>query len=61
MEIPDAIRKYIKTSDAILLENHGALTLGIDFIYAYHKMETLEHTASVVWKAIQLGKSQCSV
>ncbi len=55
MEIPDSIREYIKSSEAILLENHGALTLGSDLINAYHKMETLEHTASIVWKAIQLG------
>ena len=55
MEIPDSIRPLIKDSDAILLENHGALTLGSDLLNAYHKMETLEHTASIVWKAIQLG------
>jgi L-fuculose-phosphate aldolase len=55
MEIPDSIREYIKNSEAILLENHGALTLGSDLLNAYHKMETLEHTASIVWKAIQLG------
>ena len=55
MEIPDAIREHIKNSDAILLENHGALTLGGDLLSAYHNMETLEHTASIVWKAIQLG------
>jgi L-fuculose-phosphate aldolase len=55
MEIPDAIREHIKNSEAILLENHGALTLGSDLLNAYHKMETLEHTASIVWKAIQLG------
>ncbi|AFN73339.1 class II aldolase/adducin family protein [Melioribacter roseus P3M-2] len=54
-EIPDNIRPYIKNSDAILLENHGALTLGSDLFNAYYKMETLEHTASIVWKAIQLG------
>lgn len=55
MELADAIREHIKTSDAILLENHGALTLGSDLLDAYYKMETLEHTASIVWKAIQLG------
>lgn len=55
MEIPDAIRPFIKNSDAILLENHGALTLGSNLLNAYHKMETLEHTASIIWKAIQLG------
>jgi L-fuculose-phosphate aldolase len=55
MEIPDAIREHIKNSDVILLENHGALTLGSDLLNAYHKMETLEHTANIIWKAIQLG------
>jgi L-fuculose-phosphate aldolase len=55
MEIPDSIREFIKNSDAVLLENHGALTLGSDLLNAYSKMETLEHTASIVWKAIQLG------
>jgi len=55
-ELPDMIRPHIKTSDAILLENHGALTLGTDLLNAYHKMETLEHTANIVWKAIQLGQ-----
>ncbi len=55
MEIPDAIREHIKNSDVLLLENHGALSLGTDLLNAYHKMETLEHTASIVWKAIQLG------
>lgn len=55
MEIPDRMKPFIQSSDAILLENHGALTMGIDLLNAYHKMETLEHTASIVWKAIQLG------
>jgi L-fuculose-phosphate aldolase len=55
MEIPDSIRELIKTSDAVLLQNHGTLTLGSDVLNAYHKLETLEHTASIVWKAMQLG------
>jgi L-fuculose-phosphate aldolase len=55
MEIPDKIRPFVKNTDAILLENHGALTFGSDLLNAYHKMETLEHTANIVWKAIQLG------
>lgn len=55
MEIPERARPFIRESDAILLENHGALTLGSDLMNAYHKMETLEHTANIVWKAVQLG------
>lgn len=55
MEIPDSIRPLLKISDVILLENHGALTIGSDLFNAYHKMETLEHTANIVWKSMQLG------
>jgi L-fuculose-phosphate aldolase len=55
MEIPDAIKPYVKNSDAILLANHGALTFGTDLISAYHKMETLEHTAQIVTLAHHLG------
>ena len=54
-ELPDNIRPHIQNSDVILLENHGALSLGIDLLSAYHKMETLEHTANIVWKSMQLG------
>lgn len=56
MEIPEAIRGHIKNSDAVLLANHGALTLGRDLYDAYHKMETLEHTAHIVWNAMQIGQ-----
>jgi len=55
MEIPDSIKPYLQKSDAILLANHGALTLGTDLISAYHRMETLEHSARIVFNAIQLG------
>ncbi|MBN2029291.1 class II aldolase/adducin family protein [bacterium] len=55
MEIPDSIKPIIQNSDAVLLANHGALTLGTDLINAYHRMETLEHSAQIVFTAIQLG------
>lgn len=57
-ELPDAIRPHIQNSDAVLLENHGALTLGKDLIAAYHLMETLEHAAQIVSLALQLGNVQ---
>lgn len=55
-DIPDSIKPFIQQSDAVLLENHGALTLGTDLITAYHRMETLEHTASITYRAMQLGQ-----
>lgn len=54
-EIPDSIKEHIQKSDAILLANHGALTMGMDLLTAYHRMETLEHTANIIHLAIGLG------
>lgn len=54
-EIPDSVKPYLEQSDAILLANHGALTMGVDLLTAYHRMETLEHSATIVFLAIQLG------
>jgi L-fuculose-phosphate aldolase len=54
-ELVDTLREHLKTSDAVLMANHGAVALGTDLLRAYYLMETLEHTASIVWKAIQLG------
>lgn len=55
MEIPDSIIPFIRKGDAILLSSHGALTLGRDLISAYYRMETLEHTAHILYLAIGLG------
>ena len=41
MEVPDAITPYLPEHDVMLLENHGALTVGSDVITAYYRMETL--------------------
>jgi L-fuculose-phosphate aldolase len=54
-EVPDSIIPFIRNNNAILLANHGALTLGADLITAYHMMETLEHTARILCLAIGLG------
>jgi L-fuculose-phosphate aldolase len=54
-EIPDSIKEHIQISDAILLANHGALTVGIDLTTAYYRMETLEHTAKITHLALGLG------
>jgi hypothetical protein len=54
-EVPEAIAPYIQEHDAVLLENHGALTLGANLIDAYYKMETLELFAKINLVAYQLG------
>jgi L-fuculose-phosphate aldolase len=54
-ELPEAVRKYVKAHDGMLLANHGALTLGADVFAAYYKMETIEHFAKISFVARMLG------
>ena len=53
--LPEAVRKYVKAHDGMLLANHGALTLGTDLFSAYYKMETIEHFAHISFVARMLG------
>src|SRR5216684_4904990 len=55
-ELPEAVRKYIKAHDGMLLANHGALTVGADLYSAYYKMETIEHFAKISLVARLLGR-----
>ncbi len=54
-ELPEAVRRYVKAHDGMLLANHGALTLGTDLFSAYYKMETIEHFAKISFTARMLG------
>ena len=54
-EIPDAISKYLQYYDAVLLENHGALSYSDSLLAAYHKMESVEFYAKLLFIAKQLG------
>jgi L-fuculose-phosphate aldolase len=46
-EIPNAVVKEIPDCEALLLSNHGALTVGTDVMQAYYRMEVLEMYARV--------------
>ena len=54
-EIPDAISKYLQHYDAVLLANHGALSFSDSLLSAYHKMESLEFYAQLLYQAKVLG------
>lgn len=54
-EIPDAVSKYLQSFDAVLLENHGALTFSDNLLSAYHKMESVEFYAKLLYISKQLG------
>ncbi|MBW7863377.1 MAG: class II aldolase/adducin family protein [Candidatus Hydrogenedens sp.] len=52
----DVVRPWIRDYDAILLDRHGAVTVGKTVFEAYLKMEKLEHTAQVLYAAHCLGR-----
>ena len=54
-EVPEAITPYLPDHDVMLLQNHGALTVGCDLITAYYRMETLELYAKISLTAHLLG------
>lgn len=54
-EVPNAIAPYLAEHDAVLLQNHGALTVGADVLTAYYRMETLELFAKISLNAHLLG------
>lgn len=58
MEIPDRLEKYLPFYDAVLLENHGALTWSTDLNAAYMKMESLEFYAELSYRTKVLGGAQ---
>ena len=57
-EVPEAIAPYLTQHDVLLLQNHGALTVGCDLITAYYRMETLELFAKISLNAHLLGGAQ---
>jgi L-fuculose-phosphate aldolase len=55
-ELVETVEGTILGCDAILLANHGALTVGPDIYTAYYRMETMEHFAHIDWVARTLGQ-----
>lgn len=55
MEIPDSIQEFLQDYDAVLLENHGALTYSDTLLNAYHRMESVEFYARLMYQARMLG------
>ncbi|GMW00097.1 MAG: hypothetical protein AMXMBFR84_12350 [Candidatus Hydrogenedentota bacterium] len=51
----EVIRDLIRKCDAIMMDRHGAVTVGINVIDAYFKMEKIEHAAETLLTARLLG------
>lgn len=55
-ELGDRIEPYLVQHDALLLANHGAVTMGKTLDQAWIRMESLEHAARIVIAARAVGK-----
>ena len=54
-EIVEPMKTYLRDYDAVLMANHGAVSLGKTVMEAHFKMETIEHFARIALVARQLG------
>lgn len=51
----DVIRPLIRLCDGVMLDRHGSVTVGTSLESAYFKLEKIEHSATVLLAARQLG------
>ncbi|MFN3873990.1 MAG: class II aldolase/adducin family protein [Ignavibacterium sp.] len=54
-EVTDSIKENLTDSNAFILQNHGAVTIGNSVMDAYYKMEKLEHAAKTIIAAKAIG------
>ena len=57
-EVPDSIMEFLPDYDAVLLENHGALSYSDTLLNAYHKMESVEFYARLMYQTQMIGGAQ---
>lgn len=57
-ELGDRIVPYLEGHDALLLANHGAVTMGRTLDEAWIRMESLEHSARIIVAARMVGRPQ---
>jgi L-fuculose-phosphate aldolase len=53
--ISKAIKPFLLENNALLLRNHGLLTFGRTIEEAFHRHETVEHYARIMFLAMRLG------
>ncbi|MFQ5978299.1 MAG: class II aldolase/adducin family protein [Candidatus Heimdallarchaeota archaeon] len=54
-ELAQQVAEWSERTDALLLANHGVVALGADALSAYHKLETVEHFAHILWLSQAIG------
>ncbi len=55
-ELPPTLERLVEKHDAILLANHGVVTVGPDLFSAFHRMDLVEHYARVMLVTELVGK-----
>ena len=59
--LAEAAAPFFRSSDVVLLAQHGAVTLGPDPWSAYLRMEKLEHAATILKAACELACGEANV
>lgn len=54
-EAASILESFLEDYDALLLENHGVITYGVDLEQAYLRMELVEHLAKIEAEALRWG------
>ena len=54
-EVPNTLRPYVRQSNAVVMDRHGALTYGRNLDEAYNRMEAMEHAAKITHAARVIG------
>lgn len=54
-EVPQVLLPYVRQANAIVMDRHGAITLGRTLDEAYNRLEAMEHAAKITHAARALG------
>jgi L-fuculose-phosphate aldolase len=57
-ELPDSLREPIRSSDVLILERHGMVTVADEIWNAFKLLDMVEHSAKIVHLALQLGPAK---
>ncbi len=57
-ELAESVAEKVKCHDAVLMANHGVMTIGPDLYTTYHRLEMVEQFATISLVAHLLGKMQ---
>lgn len=57
-ELADGLITYLQSYDALLLENHGTVTVGDDLMNAYYMLERVEFYAKMTYMTKMLGNQK---